>query len=138
MGLLDDLFAPKPIGDVRLGRRGRHPSTVGSTVGRLLAAFVLFAAAWGVVFALSGGPSGGGVLALLLVSALYIIIGLNVHPTPDTSNLGWAGGLVNDPFRISDNINRNLLFFAVVLAPGRFAGEAIADMARLLIHGNER
>ena len=107
-------------------------------MGRFLATVGLFVVVWGVVFALSGGPSGDSAIALLLCSTLYIIAGLNVHPSPDTSNLGWAGGLFNDPFRISDDINRSLLLFAVFLAPGRFAGEAIADMAHLLVHRNDR
>jgi hypothetical protein len=39
------------------------------------------------------------------------------------------GGLVNHPFRYSDNINRFLLLLRVALAPGRWIVAALLDLA---------
>ena len=40
-------------------------------------------------------------------------------------DLGWFGGLLNDPFRYRDNINRQLLFLQIVLLPGRLLAEGM-------------
>lgn len=29
---------------------------------------------------------------------------------PDYNNIGWLGGLIDHPFRFSNDINRNLIF----------------------------
>jgi hypothetical protein len=63
---------------------------------------------------------------------IYIGLAFFVRPEPDTDNLGWAGGLVDDPFHYSDDANRWLLLLHCALGPGRFASEAILDACALL------
>jgi hypothetical protein len=63
--------------------------------------------------------------------AAYLLVAWLIRPQPDTSNLGWLGGLVNNPFRVSDDWNRFLLFVAIVLGPGRVVTEALEDSLRL-------
>ena len=50
----------------------------------------------------------------------------------DMNNLGWAGGLFNKPFRISEDVNRFLLFLKIVLLPGRFVAESCVDVIVLI------
>ncbi|WP_020607015.1 hypothetical protein [Spirosoma spitsbergense] len=38
---------------------------------------------------------------------------------PDYSNMGWFSGLVDNPFRSSDNVNRWLVYLQVFLLPGK-------------------
>ena len=54
-----------------------------------------------------------------------------VNPKPDPSNVGWAGGLIDHPFRWSDDQNRMLLALNVVLLPGRLAVAGVRDVVRL-------
>ena len=68
-----------------------------------------------------------GVLALLT----YCVAGHVITPRPNYNDVGWLGGLVNNPFRLSDNLNRWLIFARVVLAPGRFMTSSIRDLVRL-------
>lgn len=65
-------------------------------------------------------------LAYLLVSALVV-------PRPDLSNLGWAGGLIDNPFRLSDDVNRFKAFWKVVLWPGRLVVTSMRDGLRALV-----
>ncbi len=51
---------------------------------------------------------------------IYCTIAFFVVPHPDYDNIGWLGGLIDHPFRYSDDINRFLIFLAVILYPGRF------------------
>ncbi len=58
---------------------------------------------------------------LIFIGAMtgYCFIGFLVEPKPDYSNIGWLGGLMDHPFRISDDINRMMIFFMIVLWPGK-------------------
>jgi hypothetical protein len=64
------------------------------------------------------------------VVVVYLIIAYYVHPRPDWDNLGWAGGIFDNPFRYSDDANRGLVFLLVVLSPGRFVSTAIVELFR--------
>ena len=55
----------------------------------------------------------------LLLLAGYLLLAWLLSPKPDHRNMGWFGGLVDHPFRFSDDMNRALLFFAVLLLPGK-------------------
>lgn len=72
----------------------------------------------------------------LVVSAgvllIYVGVAFFVRPEPDTDNMGWCGGLINDPFHYSDNLNRSLFTLHCVLGPGRFAAETVLDACALL------
>src|SRR5262245_22440385 len=50
-----------------------------------------------------------------------------VRPEPNTDNLGWGGGMMNDPFQASDNVNRFLWRLHCCLGPGRFTAETLLD-----------
>src|SRR5207244_3106206 len=39
---------------------------------------------------------------------VYTGVAFFVRPEADTDNLGWGGGMMNDPFQSSDNVNRLL------------------------------
>jgi hypothetical protein len=89
-------------------------------VGYLLVIPLLPLPAWQSIVVASG---------ILLI---YIGLAFFIRPEPDTDNLGYAGGLVNDPFHYSDDMNRWLLLLHCVLGPGRFASETILDACALL------
>ncbi len=62
------------------------------------------------------------------VMALYTLLGYFLRPPVDTNNLGWAGGLINNPFRFSDNVNRMMLFLRVALWPGGVLGRGLVGL----------
>jgi hypothetical protein len=64
--------------------------------------------------------------------AVYTGIAFFVRPEPNTDNLGMAGGMVNDPFQFSDNINRFLWKAHCCLGPGRFTAETLLDLCALI------
>ncbi|MEQ1565913.1 MAG: hypothetical protein ABMA64_09775 [Myxococcota bacterium] len=59
---------------------------------------------------------------------LYLFLGYFVRPKPDLSNLGLFGGLIDHPFRWSDDWNRSLLFWSVVLLPGYVLARPVAEV----------
>jgi len=58
---------------------------------------------------------------------VYTLIAFFFRPEPNTDNMGWGGGLGNDPFQSSDNVNRFLWRLHCVLGPGRFTAETFLD-----------
>jgi hypothetical protein len=63
----------------------------------------------------------------LFVLLLYCIFAHYVRPEPNTDNMGWVGGMMNDPFQFNDNVNRGLFTLHCWLGPGRFVSAAVID-----------
>ena len=57
----------------------------------------------------------------------YLVVAPFVRVRPDYRNVGLVGGLIDHPFRWSDNVNRGLIFAQVVLMPGRFVIGGLRD-----------
>jgi len=124
---LGESFNPGPVGDVQVGareRRGSPPAVV--TVCAVISAALLGVWLYVLLATMHGGIAG------VAATILYLVLAYFLHPTPDYSNLGWLGGLMNHPFRYSDDLNRLLLFLVVFLWPGRFVAESLVAAARLL------
>jgi aminoglycoside phosphotransferase (APT) family kinase protein len=66
----------------------------------------------------------------LLLTPVYLGVAYVVHPAPNRDNMGWLGGLVDNPFRVSDGVNRLLAVFLVLLWPGRFVAESLVALVR--------
>lgn len=62
---------------------------------------------------------------------IYCLIGFKVIPQPDTSNVGLLGGLIDHPFRYSDDINRFLILLSILLYPGRFIATTLIQFIML-------
>ncbi len=115
---------PGPIGGVDVGGRDRAERSRGGAIACFVIAGALLGFWLSVVW--SAGP------VAILGTAIYLVLAYFVHPSPDLSNIGWAGGLFDHPFRYSDDVNRFLVFLVVVLWPGRFVAESLVGMGRLL------
>jgi hypothetical protein len=142
MSLLEwfgESFDPGEAGTVDVGGRDREER--GRAKRPRIAVLVCFAFAvaligLGAYFVVSvyGVPTARGLVWLIFGTVLYLCLSYFVHPKPDTSNIGWMGGLFDHPFRYSDDINRFLIFLVIVLWPGRFISESLVDMVGLAVH----
>ncbi len=134
MSVFDWLAEPfrGPVGDVRVGQRQRSLASRGAVLARGLAAVVVLGLVYVIVFGGRDGPNLENVAAFVAIAGLYLAAGYLLHPAPDTSNVGWLGGLVNDPFHYTDNVNRQLVVLSAILLPARFAAESLIDLIRLL------
>jgi hypothetical protein len=98
-------------------------------VRAVIAAVMLAAAIAWVVGAISSERDTG---YALLALGIYCSIAYWVSPRPDYENVGLVGGVIDHPFRWSDDYNRLLVFVKVVLWPGRFVVVSIRDLLRLM------
>ncbi|MBH1939663.1 hypothetical protein I5677_01995 [Mobilitalea sibirica] len=65
------------------------------------------------------------VIVFVLILFIYCLISYKVIPRPDPSNVGLIGGLIDHPFRYTDDVNRLLILFLFLLYPGRFVSTTI-------------
>src|SRR5687768_3050903 len=83
------------------------------TAGYFIVAYTLPAWGWLVGWAV-------GLLVYLLAAHYFV-------PDADCDNMGWFGGLMDNPFRWSDDWNRMLIFLWLFLMPGRFISIGVRD-----------
>lgn len=72
-------------------------------------------------------PAWGWTVGWSIGLVLYLLMAHYFVPTPDMGNLGWFGGILDNPFRWSDDWNRLLIFLWIVLIPGRFVTIGLRD-----------
>ena len=68
---------------------------------------------------------------ILIALGVYGAIGYWVSPRPNYQNVGFFGGVIDHPFRWSDDYNRTLGVLRILLWPGRFVSVSLRDLLRL-------
>ncbi|MEP6619088.1 MAG: hypothetical protein ABJE47_07235 [bacterium] len=109
------------------GPAGGAPTLV---VVRGVTGLVLLIAA--VVWIARDARSSEAVFVFEGVLCLYLLASYWLHVEPDYDNVGLLGGLINDPFRTSDNVNRTLAGIKALLMPGRFVSRSLVGMVVLM------
>jgi hypothetical protein len=121
-------FNPGPVGGVDTNRQPLFDGGIkkGWAIFFVIIGFGLLAFLLWLIF------DAESKLLSLSFFAFYFLLCYFLTPNPDTSNIGFFGGLINHPFRISDNINRLLMFFYLFLLPGKLMVFAIQTFYRLI------
>jgi hypothetical protein len=131
MGLfewLGETFKPGPIGHIYTNPQPLLPGGV----KRIW--IVLFSILGLGIFALltwQALSADDGVISFTAITS-YLLVSYLVTPKPDMTNMGWLGGLINNPFRVSDNYNRFLFFLSAVLIPGKLVVFAVQSIYKLV------
>ncbi len=78
-------------------------------------------------------------VAAMLNPLYWVIVGTYIlicatfqSPDVDWNDLGWFGGLVNNPFSYSDNINRHRLVLLLMMMPGKIVVVTFTATYRLI------
>lgn len=68
-----------------------------------------------------------------IVVAVYILICWTFNPPEvDRHNMGWFGGLVDNPFSFTDDINRSKFMILLLMIPGRIIVMTVMATYRLI------
>jgi hypothetical protein len=78
-----------------------------------------------LIFSFLVAPTPQSLAVASVCHLVYFALGYYVRPKPDESELGLSGTILDDPLSVSDDVNRSLLFWQIVLLPGRFVAEAV-------------
>lgn len=117
------------IGRVEVGRSYEYQDR-GGVIGHFIGAVALTSAIAGVAIWLGWRwplPLLAGLAAFVVYCALSYFV--RARPNHDHVTEGFA------EYRVSDELNRFLIFLAIVLAPGRFISVGIVDGVRLFTVG---
>ncbi len=134
---LGESYNPGPTGTVDVGYRSRPDRSRLAVLVCLVLTLILLGIWVYFILGICQVTSPTGLIGLALGTLLYLVLGYTIHPQPDMSNIGWMGGLMDHPFRYSDDVNRFLIFLVIFLWPGRFMAESIVDTGSLLMHVRE-
>jgi hypothetical protein len=64
--------------------------------------------------------------------ALYLAASNVFNPSYDSSDVGWCGGLVDNPFSYSDDWNRGMRSLVFFFLPGKLVGAAVRGTYRVV------
>ena len=122
---------PGEVGKVEFGTEHEVCQCKPLVAARFVAVVVGLPVIW--AFAIPHVPMPTLHAAMLVIGGtlIYVALAYLITPQPDMDNLGWAGGLIDHPWRYSDDLNRGLLGLAIVLGPGRFVAESVLDVGVL-------
>src|SRR3954471_7578156 len=105
MGLfewLGEYFNPGPVGTIDTGPQPLFKANIKRVWVVLTIIIGLGLLAFFIFFAFNNENK----ILSLSILFIYLIASYLLTPKPDTSNVGWFGGLMNNPLRVSDNFNR--------------------------------
>jgi hypothetical protein len=133
MGLFEYLFErknPGKVGSIKKNNQGTKHVNILTLIGKLFVSLVII----GVLFYMTVMQNFHliNVAFFIIILFLYCYISYKYIPRPDTSNVGWLGGLMDNPFRYTDDLNRMLIVFLVLLSPGRFIATTFIQFILLL------
>jgi hypothetical protein len=68
------------------------------------------------------------IIKFSIVLLIYCFVSYKIIPQPDASNVGLFGGLIDHPFKFTDDINRFLIVLSVLLYPGRLIATTLIQV----------
>jgi len=120
-----------PIGTINVGQQHEACRCKPLVVARFVFVLIGLPAIWFFAIPMVPLPLWQAAAAVIGGTLIYVAVAYLVDPQPDMDNMGIAGGLIDNPFRYSDDINRNLVGLAMLLGPGRFVAESVMDIGVL-------
>jgi hypothetical protein len=123
---------PQPVGNVKRQKPEEQPPNPNDLLWGVLGTGLLVVVLYAVLAQdlLAGYWESAAWNAAAL--AIYLIMGYWLRVNPRYDNLGWWGGVLDNPFRFSDDLNRFLVLFKLVLWPARFMVSGVLILVRSL------
>lgn len=131
MGLIEvigELINPGKIGTVDITKR-KKDKRIGIVIIKTILSIAFVTILYYMIFGKSIHINE--LLIYLVIMAVYSIVGYFIMPKPDYSNVGWFGGVFDNPFKISDDVNRMLVFIMIMLMPGRLISTTVISWINL-------
>ena len=137
MGLFEifgESMNPGNVGGIEKNKGIKNDQSIKRLILRSIVAIGIVIGVY--LFIFSEGLDIAGILFYIGVVFIYCVISYLIIPKPDYSNIGWLGGLMDHPFRFSDDLNRMLIFLSAILYPGRFIATTAMSWVLLLKKSN--
>ncbi len=125
-------YDPQPVGHVEVNTEHVAQRSVVVVFFKLIAASLMAAGLFWLPFHFLPLTGWHSVAVAAGIALIYVGLAFFFVPEANGDNMGWLGGLINDPFHYSDDWNRTLQFWHGVLGPGRFIAGTLLDVACLI------
>lgn len=138
MGLFEfigEAVRPGKIGTIKI-KKGKKEKRIILLIAKTILSVAMISFIYCLIFGISFRLKECSVFIAIL--AIYSISGYFVSAKPDYSNVGWFGGFVDNPFKISDDVNRMIVFFMVMLIPGKLISTTVVSWIHLLKSTNKQ
>jgi hypothetical protein len=86
---------------------------------------------WCIIYLSNRGHFPQQVSNWYIYFAVYLFLSMLLRPQPNYKNLGFLGGLIGNSFTITDDINRFLILFKVMLLPGKIMVDSFFYLMQL-------
>ena len=119
---IGELIKPGEIGTVDITKREKEKSIdmlIVKTIISIAIVIVIYYLNFRISFHIKE------FILFVAIMAVYSAAGYFILLKPDYSNVGLFRGILNNPFRISDNVNRMLVIIMVILIPGRLISTTV-------------
>ena len=121
MSIFEYLFERKKSGNVGSFEKSKLSIKHVSIPILLLKLFISIFMVYGLFYiTVSQSLNFINMMIFLLILFGYCLLSYKFIPRPDKSNMGLLGGIIDHPFRYTDDLNRVLILFLVLMYPGRF------------------
>lgn len=126
MSIIEYLFERKNPGKVGSIQKNTEPIKMVSVLVLIFRILVSAAIVFGVFYVTVGSDlTIVNTVIITTILFVYCLISYCFIPRPDTSNMGLLGGLVDHPFKYTDDINRTLFGLSIIMYPGRFISKTV-------------
>jgi hypothetical protein len=131
MGLMEfigETIRPGKIGTVDM-KKGKKEKRIGILIIKTILSIAIVTFIYYMTIGLSFHLKES--LLFIAILTAYCIVGYFISPKPDYSNVGWFGGVFDNPFKISDDANRILFLSMLILMPGSLISSTIVSWITL-------
>ncbi len=128
MGILEiigELINPGPVGEVDFNDKKYEVQQNLIPVRFVISVIIIGIVEYLFVFQKEYMHDYSQLLKINAFLIIYLFIASVTRIKPDYNNLGWVPFLINNPFRISDSINRFLVILNILLMPGKFITKSV-------------
>ncbi len=132
MGLIEligEAMNPGKIGTVDR-TKGKKEKRIGMLIVKSILSIAIVAVLYYLIFGISFHLKEA--LLFVAVVTVYSAISYLISPKPDYSNMGWLCGAIDNPFKISDDINRTIFWVMILLVPGRLISTTVLSWIDLI------
>ena len=125
--IIGELINPGPVGKVEFKDTRQAPRKKFVPLRFALSMVLLGCAEYLFLFQPDRYTDPVYLLKVNSIIAIYLLIAFRIRIKANTNNMGWVPFLIDNPFRISDDINRFMVILNLLFMPGKYISRSIID-----------
>lgn len=130
--LLGELFNPDPVGKISFNDKDSNLRKKLIPIRFIISLMIIGIVEYLMIFKTGDHNDLTYLLTFNIGLLLYLLTSKFINIEPEYDNLGWVPFLINNPFRLSDNVNRLLVILKLLFSPGKWISKSIVGFFQYL------